>query len=582
MATNKKLLLLCGETSLDLADFCEIVTFSPIRKISLAGRKTGIHTLSDFAPDEDTGRALDLALYRNIDICLHAEALENTSLRWAPISYLQIQIRLARYCWLKQTLAKLVTTLVPESVVLSSARDDDMVHALRALTLGTGIRFEICNGELDQSTTMHHRIRPYGLPATVDPNWVTELRWRAWRAMFGKREYLVQPYWNLDIHDDTLFLLKGFSAINFLGRALAKFCEIFKIRNQEAYFHRPVELTYDSPKIIQSPSWRERFADDEVLVINHLLIAFAADFPATRLDAIERALLAIFDAVGVHRVVLIHDQLDACRMIAHAAHRRKIFVDYLPHGLMCEDFSGEHRNSPFSPDRVLAWNSTSADAFRQLGWKSSAVSHPQFQKEPLPFRRLGKNWENTRVLVLSPEWSGVTQSEQEDCAVTDMIATYNGLGELGIRPENIYLKLHASTPIAQRLKRQGLLNLRAHAKMKFTLLDTSARTMELITQYDLVVLGLTTGIFEAVMLGVPMVIFGLSPRRVGGLAGFKLPYAATAQALTSTLQEYDNDHVAATYAQIAASLRHGRLVIDTLADSTPSRGSQSRRDHNAN
>ena len=566
MTVGKSLLLLCGNSSLDTAAFSEVVVLSPARLFDYGSHTHGLHTLSDFAPNEATGEAADKALYRNLDRCLHAEANANHDLRWAPVAYMQVQLRLSRYCWLKRTLAKMLQQLAPDSITLSSAQDGDLLHAVRTLTGSGGITLELHNGALDQSTARLHRVRPYGLPQHHDPHWLTRFRWKIWRTLRGKCTCLMQPYWNFDLRDKNLFLFRSFSVISFGGRILARLLEALQIRNRDAIFDNPIDLQEGLPRIFRHELWQTHFPPDELHVINNLLTAFVSDFSAPLLDGLEQALLDLFDTIGIRRVVMLHDRLDACRMIAHAAHRRGIAVDYLPHGLIIEDFSGEAGNSPFSPDRVLAWNEPSAHAFRQLGWNATTVTHPQFERSPAPFRGLHKNWPTTQVLVLIPEWVCVTQGAQEDCALRDMIEIYAGLTMLGLNPENIHIKLHSATSESHNAKRTGLIDLRDRAKMKFTLLDTSARTADLIGQYDLVIMGLTTGLFEAVTLGVPALIFGLSPARVGGLADCTLPGAGSRNELAQALRDFDDAKTGCAYAALAAYLRAGKKIVDVLHD----------------
>ncbi len=564
MPSKKSLLLLCGDSLLDLDAFSDVVVISPIRRFGLAPHSARLHTLSDFAPGKTAGELADKVLYRDLDHCLHDEARVNPSLRWAPISYLQLQLRLSRYCWLKRTLEKLLRELAPTSIVISSNKDSDLVHAAQAVTCGISVRLEFRDGEHDQGTSFLHRVRPYGLPQRVDPPWITKLRWGAWRACFGKRNVLLQPYWNLQLSGEMAFLLKSFSVINLCGRVVTKLLEVLHAQDRHSLLDRPVELQNGLPELCRSAMWQEHFSTDELFVINNLLNAFVNDFPNQLLDKIEHALLNLFDAVGVRRVIMLNDRLDACRMISHAAHQRGIAVDYLPHGLVFEDFSGECRKSSFMPDRVLAWSEPSALAFRQLGWSSTGVIHPQFEKKPYRYRELRKNWPKTRVLVLSPEWQAVTQSASEDCAITDMMEIYAGLTSLGFKAENIHVKLHSATSQAEKAKRAGLAKLRDRANMNFMLLETTSNTAALISNYDLLILGLTTGIYEAVMLGVPVVVFGMLPARVGGLRPFVIPAAASSTELVNVLERFDNCAMGLTYKDVAASLRLGPAILTAV------------------
>jgi hypothetical protein len=392
------------------------------------------------------------------------------------------------------------------------------------------------------------------------------MRWLLWAWMFGKRNYFVQPYWNLDLKNPSSFCFTSHSAINLLGRGLHKMREVLKFKHQDETFDQTVELIADITDTLRHDEWRRRFSSDEILVINNLLQAFLADYRPELLDQIERALVVIFETLGIRRVVMLHDRLDTCRLMAHAARRAGIPVDYLPHGIVLEDFSGKNSNSPFSPNRVLAWNEASAQYFRDSGWATETVKHPQFDIEPLPYRPLTKNWASTNVLVLVPDWICVTHGEQEDCMLADLADIYDALTELGILPQNIVVKYHSGTAMDGNAKRAGLAALQKATKMGFRLLDTQARTTTLIVDYDLVVMGITTGIFEAVRLGVPLVIFGLSPNRAGSIAGSHLPFAKTAGELSRVLQKYDNERTSEAYFNVTKTLRGGKSIQTALDD----------------
>ena len=568
MKQSRSLLILCGESAYRPDNFDLIITLSPVRCRTL--RETGIdaHSFSEWAPDEESGKSFDLALYQKLDFCLHAEAGVNSELRWAPAAYLPVLLRLSRYCWLKQTILNIFLDLSPACVYLSTDNDRDLVIAINAATESKNITIMIGNGDLDQATAMLPRVRAHTLPLRIDPIWMIKLRWLLWVWLFGKRKYFVQPYWNFNLKNPSLFFFRSHSAINLLGRVLEKLFEVLKLKNKSALSDKTVELVTNITDALHHDEWRKRFSSDEILVINNILHAFMADYRPELLDQIERALVVMFETLGTRRVVMLHDRLDTCRLMAHAARRAEIPVDYLPHGIVLEDFSGKNSNSRFSPNRVLAWNEASAQYFKESGWAAETIMHPQFDAEPLPYCPLIKNWRGTKVLVLVPDWICVTHGEQEDCLLTDLAQIYDTLTQLGVHPQNITVKFHSGTTMDRNAKRAGLAALQKAAKMDFRLVDAKVRTTTLIVKHDLVVMGITTGIFEAVMLGVPLVIYGLSPSRAGSIAGSHLPFAKTANDLSKVLLEYDNKNTAETYTVVKQALRLGKSIEAALDDIT--------------
>ncbi|MBI4191180.1 MAG: hypothetical protein HY525_11665 [Betaproteobacteria bacterium] len=554
-------ILLCGEYFGALDEFQAIVCLSPIRHLGLARRNIASWRFSDFAPGEQVGEALDTTLYRDLDHCLHTEAREHSDSRWAPAAYLLIVYRLSRYLWVKRCLRNLVRRIEPDAIHLSSGADRDLVHACRAVAAESGIRLEVATGSLDATSAHVYLVRTYGLPRKLDPRKLRALRWRLTAAFSGKRDFLVQSYWNIDLKDRRIFWLSFIKALNISGRLLEKAGELLGLRGSTAFLDRPIELDDAPLRFARCAAWRQHFADDEIRIVDCLLRAFDDDFPAGFLDRTEEALIGMLRPLGVKRVVMIHDRLDACRVLAHAAHRLGIAVDYLPHGLIFEDFSGEHMASPFLPDRILAWNESSAAAFRRRGWQAVAVVHPQFRHSPRPFRPLSAPWRDVRVLVLVSDWAVASQASREDCSIIELAEVCEALARVGVQSRNIHAKVHSGTEASLTTKSAEIERLRQVSGLDFTIVDPSRRTTELMPRFDLVIFGLTTGLFEAVMLGIPAVVFGMSPARVGGLRPFAFPAAGNATDLVHVLERFDNRAMEQLYSGVIASLRSGSAIM---------------------
>lgn len=563
-ATRNTVLLLCGEYPGALDEFHAIVCLSPNRQLSLAKRNIASRLLSDFAPGEEAGSAFDLTLYRDLDACLHAEARGNPDARWAPTAYLLIVYRLSRYLWVKRCLGNLVRKLAPAAIHLSSHTDCDLVHACRAIAAESGIRLETGAGGLDPTSAHVYLVRTYGLPRALDPRPLRALRWRLARALPGGRDFLVQTYTNIQVQDSRIRWLNFAHALNIWGRIFDKAFELLRLRGKTAFLDRPIEFDDMPLRLARSTAWCEHFAEDEIKLIDCLLRAFDEDFPADFLDRIEAALVEMLRSLGVKRVVMIHDRLDACRMLAHAAHRLGIAVDYLVHGLTIEDFAGERMDSPFLPDRILAWNQPSAAAFQRLGWRTAVVAHPQFRPPPRQYRPLTAQWSEVRVLLLVADWVVASQASREDCAIVELAEVCAALAQVGIPMKNIHAKIHGGTQASLTTKRAEIEQFRQLSGHDFTIVDPARHTTELMPQFDLVIFGITSGIFEAVMLGTPAVVFGMSLARVGGLETFAMPAARNEQELVHVLEHFDNESMREMYSGLAASLRSGSPIMEAL------------------
>ncbi len=554
---DKSLLLLCGDTGRNLAEYSNIACLSLARCLNL--EKAGAPTLlfPNFGPDEEAGARLDVALFKHLDEALHAEADGNSVLRWAPLCYLPVQFRLSRYLWLKHCLRSLLARTRPSRMCLSSAADKDLVSAVTAVCLEAGCVLEIGHDPTDQITSAQYRVRLHGLPTSCDPSWLVRLRWRLWRLLHGRRRCTVQPYWNLELSGRQVFQLKVGSAINLLGRAREKTLQHLGLRTVSGNVDQKLELDTPRPTILQSPVWKERFSSDEIRLVNMILESFAREYPTSILDKIARNLEILLQEIGARNVILMNDRLDASRLLAFVARRCGMKSGYLPHGITIEDYSGNRTSSPFLPDRMLAWNQPSRNIFEEGGWPAAAVAHPQFELQPKKFRGLHKAPENIRVLVLTSDWVCFSQAGREDCTVADLYEVCRGLVAFGIRPGKIEAKFHSTNDEINRAKERGLNQLRDATSIQFEVIRSEERTTVLIPRYDLVVMGLTSGIYEAVMAGVPFVIFGRSSLRVGGIRGFGLPLARNGEELSLLLRNYDNRQQDAVFRALAESLQTG-------------------------
>jgi hypothetical protein len=554
---DKSLLLLCGDTERNPAGYSTIACLSLARRLMLEHQ--GIHAVlfSDFGPDEEAGAWLDAALFRHLDEALHAEAAGNPVLKWAPLCYLPIQFRLSRYLWLKHCLRNLLARTGASSMCLSSSADKDLTSAITAVCLEAGCVLEIGDEPIDQTTSAQYRVRFYGLPTSCDPACLVRLRWRLWRFLHGRRACAIQPYWNLELSGRQAFQLKVFSAINLLGRAKEKVLQHLGLRPASGNVDQNLELDTPRPTILQSPVWKEWFSGDEIRLANMIIESFVREYPAGFLDRMARNLEILLQEIGARNVILMNDRLDACRLLAFVARRCGVKSGYLPHGITIEDYSGSRTNSPFQPDRMLAWNQPSRHAFEAQNWPAVVVAHPQFAPQPQKFRGLHKAPEDMRVLVLTSDWVCFSQAGREDCTVVDLNEICRGLVAFGIRPGNIDAKFHSTNDEINRAKARGLNQLRDATAIQFEVIRSEERTAALIPGYDLVVMGLTSGIYEAVMAGVPLVVFGTSSQRVGGIRGFGLPLARNGEGLSLLLRNYDNRQQEAAYHALADSLRTG-------------------------
>ncbi len=353
-----------------------------------------------------------------------------------------------------------------------------------------------------------------------------------------------------------------------LERALAIFRMVYKkllriLRISSAGVVVRMEPIIKNKKmVINCASIWVMFSKDEQEIINGAIVQFFSHYSPSFLEDISGRIAYIFSTIKLTRLIISIDQLDAGRLLTYIAKKCGVQVDYLPHGVLYEDYSGMHRDSLFYPDRVLAWNEDSRNALRHLGWDSVNIKHPVNQHVVVPLKRPPNNYRLWQVLVLIPDWGIVSQGGREDCAITDLIEVYNGLTEIGIPGLHIHVKYHGISGIkkAQEAKEIHLKRLQQLLDMRFFILNSSLRMGDVVVNYDLVIVGVTTGIFEVVLRGVPVVLFGDGFNRVGALERYPLPRARTGKELQESVQAYHTSSVDEVYTHLAQSLQAGSSI----------------------
>lgn len=560
---ERTLLFLLGETNEPLDRYAAVVVWCPIRHALLIQQGAACARFGDFAPGTERGIALDAALRTRVEDGLGNAAVAHADLRWAPLALQQVLWPLARHCWVKECARAMLRTYRPARCVLSSGDDEDIVLAVRAVAAEEHIAVEVRDGPYDGTSSSLRKEVPYGIPLRLDPAWFHALHWRVVAALHRTR-VLIESYPNIRraTFPDGWLRMSVPRAVAFLTlvrmRLRVACGRPGKWITVQGELSTHAELPRD-PAVLW-PTW----PPDERAIAAQALAQFASTYAPAHLDAAAARCAAMLAACRPQRIVLAVDQLDADRLLAMAAHARGVAVDYLPHGNIYEDQSGRARHASWDADRVLAWNAASCNTFRRLGWDAVAVRHPTTQVIPVPRARLPENRATWTVLLLLPEWLYVSLGGREDCAMAWLVDAYNGLTALGVAGVRIHVKYHetAGVRIAEDAKAVHVRRARELLGMEFQVLDSALRVAEVMQSYDLVVTGPTTGIFEAVLRGVPVVLFGDGFERIGALDGASLPHARTARDLPVALAAHDGDAMDAPYTQLAHAFQSGLSFAD--------------------
>ncbi|MBI2552410.1 hypothetical protein HYW17_03885 [Candidatus Uhrbacteria bacterium] len=560
------LFILCGEVDCSLDGFTAIVTWCPIRYHGLKRDGVENYLFSDFSPGNEKGKVMDIELHEKIDQCLHDESRSNPRLKWAPLALQQVKWRLSRYCWLKECLRKMMREFNSTSVTISSDKDVEMVAATVAVAKEMNILCKIGNGVLDQTTTnILYRQAPYGIPRAYDPWWFFALRWRI-SSLSRPQKVFIETYGNLTKLPKNFLVFRLARSIGFLSALKKKLRRILHIPQPETLVDLDNTMDTGVPMLIQDSIW-SLFSSDERVLINHILTRFFDRYKARILDRVVERVRYIFKVMKPKCYVGATDQNDLNRFLYAAAKQEGVDTAYLPHGVVWESYLGKKRlDSPFQPDRVLAWSCSSEEEFEKIKWPSLTIRHPQFQNKSQPLRPLSSNRAQWKVFVFIPEWYGVSLAGREDCAIVDFIEIYNGLRTAGVAGENILVSFHhSSIKAVMDAKHQGFQRLQDELEMEFKLHTVEAYKQDRFFGCDLVIMGATTGILEAVASGIPIITFGMGIDRLGVLKSIGLPHAYNREEIQQCIRTYNEDDARDAYKKLTRSLQEGVSLQEIIA-----------------
>lgn len=561
----------CGDFEFSSDQYGHIACLSPIRQLHFEQNGISSVRLFDYSLDDEAGALLDIELQHKLEHCLDREQQASHDLRWAPLAYQFVLWRLRRYVCLKKCIERFLDAATPARLFVSSCEDDDIVRAATVVAGARGVSIEFGCGPLDGLGGISYSIEPDFLPKYVDPFPVFVLYacWLRMRVGVGKilqEGVPLVPSAGKLLRSMSMHRWVGFLRAlknKFLGRGAAQLTRITSNIPPADSMH------------LQRDIWRPCFSRDEIEVVNNVLEHFMRCNPASRIDLIVKRLHALFKLLRPRAIVLAHDQSDYSRCLAFSARGAKVPVVYMPHGIVLEDYSAIPGASDFVPDGILAWSADSAKSFSAKGWKTGVVGYHRYYQLARPCKELSKNFGTLKVLVLMSEWIAISAAGREDCAAYDLLEIGRTLHELGVPAENVTLKFHYGVPATDDAKNTLISEFSRVTGYRCNVAPPDVASASLIHDSDLVVSMVTSGIYEAIVLGVPVVVFGMSLNRIGALADSKIPVAKSGTELAKALLTYNNAESARVYADISGQLRFSSDLekgVLGLLDSLPSGG----------
>ena len=248
------------------------------------------------------------------------------------------------------------------------------------------------------------------------------------------------------------------------------------------------------------------------MFIERIINIFFQEYTNSYLDIIKNKLKILFKTSKTKRVIVDETNDVLKRIIIVVADELNLEIEFLPHGIICEDEHVPALNTLSKNFKVLTWNKNSQKYFNKFDIKAESVNYPvtilknkiKPKKDLLVLmsgdRRNLNNFEGTITTLLSNlmssnlniDWKYHTLNNKEQIDVMSKQQSYI---------ENFYnIKLNT---IHHTVKLTNII--RNYNKILFTTWGT--------------------GIFEAALLNIPFLIFTKELYKINAFEGINMPVA---------------------------------------------------------
>lgn len=535
----RKYILYCGKTEIKNFDvYDSICVLSLFSKASLEKQNVKSKSLNEISLPV----SLRHKSIRLIDHSLILESENNEEVSFIPLLFRDIYLRYSLYVQYKYRLEKWLSNGNPDSLYVTSGDDKYLIQAAKDVCRSYHIDLLIGNGVMDVSAkkiTKNSELEILFSPFIFDFDWFIKIK-----AVFIKfvlnKKVLYQKYWNIKSEANYVGAFSLANSILFLDRLIQKF-----FKRKYKYLERePITLTRNY--------WGD-ISREDFLVISNIINELSKSIPREKYDIVKHKLSLYFKTLNPENMIILHDHVSLCRLISYICKKNDIHVDYLPHGIVNEDYSLSTENS-FSPNRVLAWNNNSKDLYKRYGVNSVTVAHPVNSiLSPKELKRM-KPSTQFKVLILLPE--NEEYGFRHDSFEHDLIVILSALKKQNLI--NYVDVKHHPTQGEYKESRLYLLNkVEELLNFELNIVDSNSKASEIMESYNLVFLGSTTGILEVMNAGVPFIIFNSQMPTIGSLKDFLLPIAETENDIIELMDRYDYELYEREIIKVFESLKVG-------------------------
>jgi hypothetical protein len=544
----RKALLCCGPVMDKFSEFDEVWSLGILAERRLSHQ--GFVSLNLFdveLPD------LDQVLRLRVEAGLEAEAARGGVTEWADIAYQRVHWRFIRYFQYRLRLERLLGEREVGHLTVSSREDCDLIQACVAACRSKRAELVLQEGPCDSPSSLLSFLAVFDLPHSVS---LLDLLVSSLLALYYRAKNIrvfYQPYNNLAQGYPDAASLTWRRSICFASLTLPE----IELRRTRSLLNLDTTIRHDQGSMFDPKAWPD-FDSDDLTVLTSAFTDFQQHYNTYLIDRIYASCRTFFKQSRAQRLVLNSDNTCTTRLLSKAAKAQGLQVDYLPHGLIVEDLSLRTKTG-CGVDRVLAWNPASAEAFERRGNLVEVIAHPSNAGGVMRKRLLPSDLSNLRVLILPPEWVGLSFAGRPDCFERDLLDVMEALNRLGVT--SVHIKCHNSIKVVLDAKFSMLAALRPFAPIDFTVIDSRVSTPQLYEQFDLVIIGPTTGLLEASRSATPFIAFRSLLHKASLFSGFAFPAAESADELVQRVRDYDFDQVDRECERMARSLNAGSAPL---------------------
>ena len=540
-----RILICCSSVCAANSSFNQVWSVGKLTELGLSSRNISSQNLFDLAiPD------IDWKLRFHIERGLKLESQRGKYSVWAEIAFQHVHWRFVRYYQYRLRLEALIINNCVTHITLSSTSDSDLLQACKAACIKYNIELNLQNDYCDIQSSKIPFLATYDLPTGFNflDSLVTPLLVAYYRL--NKTSIFYQSYNNLGHNYQNASVLTWRRSLSISGKSLpnAQPSHPNYIVNMDVAIKKNPEINFDL-------KFWPGFDKFDLVVLESAFSYFHDRYGISCIDVIYKRCCKFFEQSHAHRLVLNSDNTCTARLLSKAARNAGMQIDYLPHGVIFEDLSLD-TGTDCGADRILAWNRASAYAFECRGRNAEVISHPSNTVLPVSKRRLPRKSANLRVLIMPPEWVCLSNTSRPDCFERDIIDVLDALGRLEIR--SVKIKLHNSIPAVLKAKKEMLEAIKPYIAINFDLIDSNIPASKLYDQFDLVIMGPTTGLLEASRSTTPFIGFRALMHKAGVFSDTHFPSASTVDELIECILSYDAAEVDSQSAHIGKTLRVGR------------------------